>query len=340
MTLDDARPLDTKRYLVLFDGLRAHTVTPFDGERYSLVFFSVNHYDRARSTVVKALVGSGAQWPNYTSLKYYALLIGPPKGYVAPSQSILRFLGRLEREPVLKWIGRTLLTLGDDIVADALSYLLRPRDMPDVCAVCRGLAGAAWASNAWSGSVVDTAAIKPLGVRAKRHYTLWGRARIIIGGRWQFGVVSLLLSHRFALWRWQELGGSPFLAVESCCVMVSQSPVPPKVTMIFDKISNDVHRGVTVGFASTRDVAGIVAAIVGKSAVQFCRTKFTKRCRQPLSSLSGPKTFSLCDGGGGIPLRGQFNDANTPFVAVVFHQTAKPSGRVVPCWTIRPGAEW
>ena len=144
-------PIDTKRYLVLFDGLRAHAVTPFEGERYSLVFFTANHYDRARPTVVKALVGSGAEWPNYASLKYYAQLIGPPKGYVAPSQSILRFLGRSEREPMLKWIGRTLLTLGEDIVAEALSYVLRPRVMPDICAVCRGLAGAAWAPTPGQG---------------------------------------------------------------------------------------------------------------------------------------------------------------------------------------------
>ena len=137
-----------------------------------------------------------------------------------------------------------------------------------------------------------------------------------------------------------ELGGSPFLAVESCCVMVSQSPGPPTVTMIFDNISN-VNGGVTVGFASNRDVVAIVAATEGRSAaIQFCRTKFTKRGRQPLSSLSGPKTFSLRDGGGGIPLRGPFSEVSTPFVAVVFHQTAKPSGIVLPCWTIKPGAEW
>ena len=148
------------------------------------------------------------------------------------------------------------------------------------------------------------------------------------------------MSERFALWRWQELCGTPFLAVESCCVMVSQSPVPPTGTMIFDKISNDVHRSVTVGFASTRDVVGIVAASEGRSAaIQFCRTKFTKRGRQSLSSLSGPKAFSLRDDGAGIPLRGPFSEVSTPFVAVVFHQTAKPSGRVLPCWTIKPSAE-
>jgi hypothetical protein len=101
-----------------------------------------------------------------------------------------------------------------------------------------------------------------------------------------------------------------------------------------------VHGGVTVGFASTRDVVAIVAANEGRStAIQFRRTKFTNRGRQPLSSLSGPKTFSLRDDGTGLPLRGQFNDAETPFVAVVFHQTAKPSGRVFPCWTIKRGAE-
>ena len=248
LTLNDARPLDTKRYLVLFDGLRAHAVTPFEGERSSFVFFTANHYDRARPTVVKALVGSGAQWPSYASLKYYAQLIGPPKGYVAPSQSILRFLGRSEREPMLKWIGRTFLTLGEDIVAEALSYVLRPRDMPDICAVCRGLAGAAWAPNAWSGSLVDAAAIKPLGVRAKRHYTLWGRARIIIGGRWQFGIVSLLMSNRVALWRWQELGGSPFLVVESSCAMVSHSQVPPKrhndLRQDLERRAQGRHRGI------------------------------------------------------------------------------------------------
>ena len=42
----DAVRIDTRNNFALFDGLRAHQVEPFSGERYSLVFFSINAWAR------------------------------------------------------------------------------------------------------------------------------------------------------------------------------------------------------------------------------------------------------------------------------------------------------
>ena len=44
----DARSIDTCQGMLLFDGRHAHAVAPFQGERHSLVFFTIQQYKEAR----------------------------------------------------------------------------------------------------------------------------------------------------------------------------------------------------------------------------------------------------------------------------------------------------
>jgi len=54
---------------VVFDGNCAHEVQPFEGERYSLIFFTVKKYKKASDAVKRKMVQMGADWPTDASLK-------------------------------------------------------------------------------------------------------------------------------------------------------------------------------------------------------------------------------------------------------------------------------
>ena len=53
---------------VVFDGNCAHEVEPFEGERYSLIFFSVKKHKEASRAVKRKMVQMGADWPTDASL--------------------------------------------------------------------------------------------------------------------------------------------------------------------------------------------------------------------------------------------------------------------------------
>lgn len=114
LRVSDAECLNTRRCLVLFDGLRAHAVSPFAGERHSLVFFSINNYNKAKSGVVEFLADALIEWPSDAANRYYAGLLGPARGYTPgyKSQSIRRFLCMAEKEQVRQWRTTTILMLG------------------------------------------------------------------------------------------------------------------------------------------------------------------------------------------------------------------------------------
>jgi hypothetical protein len=54
---------------VVFDGNCAHEVQPFEGERYSLIFFTVKKYKKADPSVKRKMIQMGADWPSDVSLK-------------------------------------------------------------------------------------------------------------------------------------------------------------------------------------------------------------------------------------------------------------------------------
>ena len=59
----EARSIDTRHGMLLFDGRRAHAVAPFQGERYSLVFFTIQQYREARHADIESLVSCSLIWP-------------------------------------------------------------------------------------------------------------------------------------------------------------------------------------------------------------------------------------------------------------------------------------
>jgi len=70
--------IDIKKKLLMFDGNRGHSVQDFDGERFSLVFFSIGQYHKANKSVRDELARSGINCPTSAQLsKAKALLEGP-----------------------------------------------------------------------------------------------------------------------------------------------------------------------------------------------------------------------------------------------------------------------
>ena len=111
--------------MLLFDGRRAHAVAPFQGERYSLVFFTIQQYREARPTDIESMVSCSLIWPieKKKTLRYYAGLLGTPKGYIAGScaQSILKYVRKTEPPSPRRWLS-CLATLGGAVLKHVLTF--------------------------------------------------------------------------------------------------------------------------------------------------------------------------------------------------------------------------
>jgi len=73
----DKITVNIKDNLLLFDGNRGHYVNKFQGERYSLVFFSIRTWHKAPKDVVKAAINVGIPVPTAKSMTYGQSLMGP-----------------------------------------------------------------------------------------------------------------------------------------------------------------------------------------------------------------------------------------------------------------------
>ena len=91
LPLSQARSFDAKRGMLLFDGTRCHCVAPFEGEKYSLVFFfTASEYQKVKAAASEHLVDLGITWPTGENLHYYRHLLSLPRG---KSQSIRLMIG-------------------------------------------------------------------------------------------------------------------------------------------------------------------------------------------------------------------------------------------------------
>ena len=119
----DALTLDTKANLALFDGARAHQVLPFIGERYSLVFFTVEGYERAPKEVLEKLRVCHVTLPADATWNYYSQLLRKPKGVRAKSLHEF-FSGKMvEKTAVRIWAKKSLASLGSEALIRTLSFL-------------------------------------------------------------------------------------------------------------------------------------------------------------------------------------------------------------------------
>lgn len=67
LPMDESRLLDIRQPR-LFDGNKAHEVEAFEGERYSVVFFTVRSYAKAQLRDIWQMQRMGVEWPNHGSL--------------------------------------------------------------------------------------------------------------------------------------------------------------------------------------------------------------------------------------------------------------------------------
>eukprot|EP00811_Abedinium_folium_P000495 NODE_10453_length_1350_cov_23.103025.p2 GENE.NODE_10453_length_1350_cov_23.103025~~NODE_10453_length_1350_cov_23.103025.p2 ORF type:complete len:280 (-),score=99.78 NODE_10453_length_1350_cov_23.103025:267-1106(-) len=68
----DAQSLDIKKATTVFDGNNAHGVEPFEGERFSIVYFTARGYGKAKPEHSKYATSLGFPWPtpkDMTTLK-------------------------------------------------------------------------------------------------------------------------------------------------------------------------------------------------------------------------------------------------------------------------------
>ena len=90
--------IDTRNNYALFDGCRAHRVEPFSGgDRYSLVFFSLNAWDRGP----REQMPEGTVYPSEERLKYFSDLLAPARGQ--GNGSILAAFGKHVKPQALFW---------------------------------------------------------------------------------------------------------------------------------------------------------------------------------------------------------------------------------------------
>ena len=102
----DAVRIDTHMHYALFDGCRGHRVEPFSaGDRYSLVFFSLNAWERGP----KEQMPQGSVYPTVESLKYYSDLLAPARGQ--GNGSILALFGKQVKPQALFWPRASLIRL-------------------------------------------------------------------------------------------------------------------------------------------------------------------------------------------------------------------------------------
>ena len=196
---DSAQKFDARRELVLFSGLRGHAVAPFVGERYSLVFFTSTEYEKASEKDVSFLKHQCCiPWPSEDNLNYYKSLLAPCR---AGNRSIRHMFGYSEKPSALQIGGTSATVLGETLSA-VLSFVMTPVIVADICACGKRLRDACLTIDAWSGCVVNTDGLRPLGRRAQKHFRLFTQARYVISGKWCQGNVALMLSN-FKPWRWE-----------------------------------------------------------------------------------------------------------------------------------------
>ena len=73
------------------------------------------------------MVSCSLNWPIEEALRYYACLLGAPKGYSAGSraQSILKYLGKPEPAASWRWVA-SLATLGGAVLKHILAFAALP----------------------------------------------------------------------------------------------------------------------------------------------------------------------------------------------------------------------
>ena len=103
---------DPSQTWVVFDGRKLHCVLPFEGERYSLVFFSISTWKQGP----KEQMPEGTVYPTESSLKYFNDMLAPARG---GNGSILAAFGMKVKPQVLFWPRPNLIHLPRKLAASS-----------------------------------------------------------------------------------------------------------------------------------------------------------------------------------------------------------------------------
>ena len=194
-----ASAYDTHRQIVLFDGLRCHAVTSFEGERYSLVFFTAPDFMKARPATIHMMEKIGATWPNEVSQKYYRNLLAPPKGNC---KSIRQMFGYEEKQAAIQPSGTALTALSDTSIYNIISFVITPQKMTTISALSTKFRQMTFNPQSWTNAIIDTSGLKPIGKQSHTHYKFWTQAKHIVNGAWACSNVGLLMSKEYKTWTW------------------------------------------------------------------------------------------------------------------------------------------
>ena len=119
----DSLIIDTKANLVTFDDARAHSVLPFIGERYSLVFFTIDGHQRAPAQTLDKLKACHVTLPADEVWKFFTNLLSPPKGIRAQSIHAFFGAGKVEKPGAHVWLKKNLAGLGDEALRLVVCFI-------------------------------------------------------------------------------------------------------------------------------------------------------------------------------------------------------------------------
>ena len=265
--------IDTRECLSLFDEARAHGVQPFSGERYSLVFYTQQSFSNAPPASLESLRRLGAHMPDDASIRYYASLLAPAKGYIGGKQRSIQncLFGHEDKPQLLQWKIASFNAMGSGALENSLSFVLCPTIMETVCAVSRKLERAAWLPSSWRGTLVGAAEpARPRGSRAHSHYRLWSLTAGVLVRQWQFRSCSFLVYSGYKPWQWRKAGNSIWYGWSNqWWFALSKNPVPcSNIKVLLDCPIGAPDLPFTFGIANTNSIFEIYAAHVQKQYVQ------------------------------------------------------------------------
>ena len=262
-----ALAFDAKQEMVLFDPARCHKFESYEGERYSLMYFTALGFENLTLSKQRTLIDIGSVWPCKASNVYWSNLLGPATGRC---KNIRVLFGDGEKPDAVQPHGTPWISLGTEVVAATFSFILSPNLMPALCALCSTCNEAAWTADAWENTVVDTEGIRPQGAKAYIHWKVWKKGHVI-HGRWADKNVGVLLCKHIRRWR--------FTCNTKCFgikISISSTLEKPRVTVHYKE---RLH--VLVAFATSQNAEAIVDAYLAAPAFNEVCTPFVKmgECR-------------------------------------------------------------
>ena len=198
--------------LCLFDGRRAHSVEPFRGERYSLVFFCTSAFARAREEVLALVSSLGAHIPTGASLQRAVRCLAPAKGYDTlgkQQRGIREMCGKQTMPTYISWSTPRLIDIDSRCLDQCLSFVISPALMVSLCAVSKTISAAAHRPSSWCGTIVDASGRRPTGKVAMTHFKCWSGAKAVVGGSWERGSLSFLVDGTWVAWAFVHLHQHP-----------------------------------------------------------------------------------------------------------------------------------